>query len=571
MFAAGENFIWGQLKTRRTILILEVLAITLVLGIFVWQLSTLPSLEVQLRSGLHNGLETIAEDCATTLDQRFEEAISRSNRLLAKRFTRLKLQVKDVDKWSGVFYPIAAATPMGEGWFIALPNAKQKKFRVFDYKKPSRYRKNTGTIGQFRENTDLSRELKGALESMVDPSSSIQDFATNRWASAVDSNVVFSFDRTFHQELLIGYPVFFRGTDSLKAIVFSQVNEQYFQEVFLRDFFIREFWTGGEERFGIQKRYLQFGVISSNGDRLLYHSVAYGEKNFEHLVQLSDLGSSLSDLTVGVGFRDAKVKDVAYAIYERNYYLIIGLFIFLIILLAMIFFSAIRLLKLSRLKTEFVANVSHEIKTPLSSIRLATDTLRLGRTKTPEQMERLVEILSTETDRLQHLIYTLLDFSQLEAGRKKFHVEEIKAEAYLQEVGAYFQREVGADLEITDRSLIGGQVKVDRKAMEQVFTIFIDNAKKYGKDNPTIQLIAKRRGKWLSIGVKDFGIGIRKEDQSIIFDKFVRLEDINAPDTQGHGIGLSIAKSILTAMGGKVGVTSRAGNGSTFFVELPIV
>gem|GEM_PF-2495536 len=559
------------MKTRRTILILEILAISLVLGIFLWQLSTLPSLEVQLRAGLHNGLETIAEDCATTMDQRFEEAISRSNRLLAKRFTRLKLEVKDVDKWSGVFYPVAAATPMGEGWFIALPEANKKKFRVFDYKKPSRYRKNSGKIGQFRENTDLSKELKGALETMVGESSSIQEYATNRWSLAVDSNVVFSFERTFHQELLVGYPVFFRGTDSLKAIVFSQVNEEYFQQVFLRDFFIREFWTGGEERFGIQKKYLQFGVISSNGDRLLYHSVAYGEKNFEHLVQLSDLGSSLSDLTVGVGFRNAKVQDVAYAIYERNFYLIIGLFIFLIILLAMIFFSAIRLIKLSRLKTEFVANVSHEIKTPLSSIRLATDMLRLGRAKTPEQMEKLVDILGLETERLQHLIYTLLDFSQLEAGRKKFHVDEIEAETYLEEVEAYFRQQVGAPLQVTERSLVGGNVKVDRKALEQVFTIFIDNAKKYGKDNPTVELILKRKGKRIFIGVKDQGIGIRKEDQSIIFDKFVRLEDINAPDTQGHGIGLSIAKSIVTGLGGKIGVMSRIGNGSTFFVELPIV
>lgn len=543
----------------------------MVLGIFLWQLSTLPSLRIQLRSGLHNGLESIAEDCATTLNDRFETAISKSNRLLARQLSYSRLNPKNSKEWSGIFYPIAAATPLSEGWFLALPEKRGKGFRVFDYKKPSRYRKNTGKIGQFRENTDLGTELKNSLNNTLEPYENIQEYADSRWASAVDSNIVFSYDRNFNKDLLIGYPVFYKGRDSLVGIVFSQVNEWHFENVFLRDFFIKEFWTGGEERSGLKKRHLQFGLISNSGDRLLFHSIAYGENNFEHLVKLTDLGSSLSDLTVGVGFRDAKVTDVADAIYQRNYYLIIGLFVLLIVLLAMIFFSAIRLLKLSRLKTEFVANVSHEIKTPLSSIRLATDTLKLGRAKTPEQLEALVGILGRETDRLQHLIYTLLDFSQLEAGRKKFKFEEIEMEEWLTRVETFFKREAGENLTVMKRNRIKGKVSVDTMAMKQVFTIFIDNAKKYGGEDGRLRLVIKKRGKRVSIGLRDFGIGIRKQDQGIIFDKFVRLGGVDVHDTQGHGIGLSIAKSIMEAMGGKIGVVSRLDEGSTFFVELPIV
>ena len=543
----------------------------MVLGIFLWQLSTLPSLRIQLRSGLHNGLQSIAEDCATTLDERFEMAISTSNRLLAQKLSYSTVDPKSTRAWSGVFYPIAAATPLSEGWFLALPQKRKKSFRVFDYKKPSRYRKNTGTIGQFRENTNLGKELKTSLETNLAEFESVQEYATARWASAVDSNIVFSYDRTFNKDLLIGYPIFYRGQDSLVGIVFSQINEWYFENVFLRDFFIREFWTGGEERSGLQKRHLQFGVISNNGDRPLFNSVAYGENTYEHVVKMTDLGSSLSDLSVGVGFRDAKVTDVADSIYQRNFYLIIGLFILLFFLLVMIFLSAMRLLKLSRLKTEFVANVSHEIKTPLSSIRLATDTLKLGRAKTEEQVGVLVDILGRETDRLQHLIYTLLDFSQLEAGRKKFKTQEMDLETWLKNVEQYFLREAGEGLEVVGRKTFKGKVKLDPKALEQVFTIFIDNARKYASENKRLRLIIKRKGKRIFIGLKDFGIGIRKQDQAIIFDKFVRLGNVDVHDTKGHGIGLSIAKSILEAMGGKIGVISKLGEGSTFFVELPIV
>ena len=498
-------------------------------------------------------------------------AISTSNRLLARKLSYSTVNPRATRNWSGVFYPIAAATPLSEGWFLALPEKRKKSFRVFDYKKPSRYRKNTGTIGQFRENTNLGKELKSSLENNLAEFESVQEYATARWASAVDSNIVFSYDRTFNKDLVIGYPIFYRGSDSLVGIVFSQINEWYFENVFLRDFFIREFWTGGEERSGLKKRHLQFGVISNNGDRPLFNSVAYGENTYEHVVKMTDLGSSLSDLSVGVGFRDAKVTDVADSIYQRNFYLIIGLFILLFFLLVMIFLSAMRLLKLSRLKTEFVANVSHEIKTPLSSIRLATDTLKLGRAKTEEQVGTLVEILGRETDRLQHLIYTLLDFSQLEAGRKKFKTLEMDLETWLKNVEHYFELEAGERLEILERKTFKGKVKLDPKALEQVFTIFIDNARKYAKDDERLQLIIKRKGKRIFVGLKDFGIGIRKQDQAIIFDKFVRIGNVDVHDTKGHGIGLSIAKSILEAMGGKIGVISKIGEGSTFFVELPIV
>ncbi len=552
-------------------MLLEILAIIMVLGIFLWQLSTLPSLRIQLRSGLHNGLQSIAEDCATTLNDRFETAISKSNRLLARQLSYTRLDPRKSKEWSGIFYPIAAASPLSEGWFLALPEKRGKSFRVFDYKKPSRYRKDTGKIGQFRENTDLGTELKKSLNSLLQEKQSVQEYADNRWASAVDSNIVFSYDRTFNKDLLIGYPIFYQGSDSLIGIVFSQVNDWHFEHVFLRDFFLQEFWTGGEERSGLKKRHLQFGLISNNGDRLLFHSIAYGENNFEHLVKLTDLGSSLSDLTVGVGFRDAKVSEVGDSIYQRNFYLIIGLFLLLIVLLAMIFFSAIRLLRLSRMKTEFVANVSHEIKTPLSSIRLATDTLKLGRAQTPEQMNALVGILGRETDRLQYLIYTLLDFSQLEAGRKKFKLEEIEIETYLATVETFFKHEGGENLTVMNRNQFNGSVKVDTMAMKQVFTIFIDNARKYGGDDQRMRLVIKKKGKRISIGLRDFGIGIRKQDQSIIFDKFVRLGEVDVHNTKGHGIGLSIAKSIVEAMGGKIGVFSRVGEGSTFFVELPIV
>jgi signal transduction histidine kinase len=297
--------------------------------------------------------------------------------------------------------------------------------------------------------------------------------------------------------------------------------------------------------------------------------VAYGERKFEHMSSLANLGSWLPDYRVGVRLRDSSVDEVADNIYNRNYYLIIALFVFLILVLTLLYRAAVRMVRLSRLKTEFVANVSHEIKTPLASIKLATDTLKLGRAKTPEQAGKIVNIIDKETERLQYLIHTLLDFSQLESGQKKYKKEQIEASEFWEKAENFFRENIGEGLEINVKGEIKGRLLLDMRAMEQVFTILIDNARKYAPDSNRVVLHASTSRHGLRVALQDFGIGISKENQEIIFDKFVRLGNTDVHNVKGYGIGLSMAKAILKDHGGKIGVESKLGEGSTFYIVIP--
>lgn len=545
------------------------MAILLVTGIFLWQLGALPSLRLQLASGLHNSLQRLSESTAEDLDKSFSQAMTAGNSRLSKTLSRVNFNENQLDALSPEYYRVTSAHPLSEAWLLALPDPKRNSFKVFEYKKPSRYRRDSDFAGVWRRSTDLCEQLEDNLEREFEGEGKLTQRLRTRWASSLDSNLVFQNVRTFDTDLLVGNPVFVEGTDSVKALVFSQLNRWYFSNVFLRDFFLYDFWPREEEREGLQKKHLQFGVLSANGDRILYNSVAYGSADFEHLAPLSALGSWLPEVTLAVGFRDASVEEVSDSIYRRNFYFIIALFILLLVLLILIFFSARRLLRLSRLKTEFVANVSHEIRTPLSSIRLASDTLKLGRIQDPEQMRPLLEILNKETGRLQHMVATLLDFSHLESGRKKYQRVRLGTKEWLEGVKAYFRAAVGDDLEILKKGKIRGEVSLDRTAMEQIFTIFIDNARKYAADNPALILKLEGRRRSVRVGLQDFGIGIRREDQQTIFEKFVRVGNLDVHDVKGHGIGLSMAKAIIRDHGGKIWVESKFGEGSTFFIELP--
>ena len=557
------------MKTRRTILILGILAILLVTGIFIWQLGALPSLRLQLASGLHNSLQRISDASAEELDRNFTRAMSAGNERLAKTLSRVNFSEKQLDALSSEYYRVTSAHPLSEAWLLALPDPRRNDFNVFEYKKPSRYRRDSDFAGVWRENTDLGKQLADFLVQEFSGEARVTEQLQTKWATSLDSNLVFRADRAFETDLLVGEPVFVHGTDSVKALVFSQLNRRYFANVFLRDFFVYDFWPRAEEREGLKKKHLQFAVLSANGDRTLFHSVAYGNSDFEHLTPLSTLGSWLPEVTMAVGFRDSNVEQVADSIYQRNFYFVIGLFILLLILLILIFFSARRLLRLSRLKTEFVANVSHEIRTPLSSIRLASDTLRLGRSADPQQMKPLLEILGKETDRLQHMVSTLLDFSHLESGRKKYHRERIPMQEFVPRLKAFIQQAVTEPLEIIEKGQSPRSLDCDPKAIEQVFTIFIDNARKYSRGALELGLIIDVRRRSIRIGLRDNGIGIRREDQQAVFEKFVRVGNLDVHDVKGHGIGLSMAKAIVRDHRGKVWVESKFGEGSTFFIELP--
>lgn len=561
------------MKPRRTIWLLQIITFSVLISLLVWQFYNLPNLRFQIKSGLHNSLQKIAESGASGLEQGYSDEVLKGFKFLQAQIPLEQFRPNKLDDMKIYFRIVSSSQQLCNAWFIALPNYDYQRFRVYEYKAPSRYRPDTDVTGSWRKDTDLSDFIQSELNKVLAPYQTLDSFAKGYWSTAVDSNLLFIYNRSFTPTTIIGAPVFDSTGKHLKAFFFNQTDPWYLENVFIRDYFNNQFQAGSSEWEGIGKKYLQVGVFSGKGDRLIYNSVAYGRKEFEHMVPITGVNSWLPDFKIGVGFRNSNVEQVGNSIYERNRNLVYFLFLTLVVLVALLFRSARQLVKLSKLRTEFVANVSHEIKTPLASIRLAADTLKLARARTEEQRQTVVSIISKETDRLQYLVETLLDFSQLEAGKKKYRWEELSVQEWWDLAVQFAKEKYNAYLGEISGEPKDQRMKLDRRALEQVVNILMDNAVKYSPNEKRIDLRLKpgKGNDRVRIEVKDYGMGIAKENQALVFDKFVRIGKTDVHDIKGHGIGLSIAKAIVRDHGGRIGVESQLGKGSTFYFELPLL
>ncbi|WP_238991334.1 sensor histidine kinase [Rariglobus hedericola] len=223
-------------------------------------------------------------------------------------------------------------------------------------------------------------------------------------------------------------------------------------------------------------------------------------------------------------------------------------------------------------KISFVANVSHEFKTPLTTIRLYSELLEQGRVPDEGKRQDYLRTIGRETQRLARLVNNVLDFSRLEQGQKRFELAEIDLVAELAalcDMHAPRVAESGLTL-LRDFPEAGGVVKTDRDAVGQIVINLIDNACKYAADGGevTVSLIM-RAGGGAEVRVSDRGPGVPAEHRSRIFHKFHRVDETLTRERDGAGLGLSIARQLARGMGGELSHSPRAGGGAEFILELP--
>ena len=227
--------------------------------------------------------------------------------------------------------------------------------------------------------------------------------------------------------------------------------------------------------------------------------------------------------------------------------------------------------KIDRLKTELLSTVSHELRTPLSSIKgYATTLLEHGDILAPEEAREFLEIIDSESDRLDELIRNLLDMSRLEAGVLRIDREPTD----LAEVARACMRRVQRH---TDRHQLSMEwetdhlADVDASRIAQVLTNLMENAVKYSPDGGEIVTSAQPQGTMLQVTVADQGVGIPQRDLHRVFDRFHRVEGEISKRVGGTGLGLAICQRLVEAHGGKIWVESRLGKGSTFYFTVPLV
>jgi PAS domain S-box-containing protein len=225
-----------------------------------------------------------------------------------------------------------------------------------------------------------------------------------------------------------------------------------------------------------------------------------------------------------------------------------------------------------QLKTDFVATVSHELRTPLAGIYGAAMTLRHREEAVePEQRNRLLDVISSESNRLARIVNDILWASRLESGRMQVEIEQCDPAAIVTEVAEVAQARVPEGLRlVVDASADIPAVAADPDKLRQILANLLDNAVKYSPDGGTVELEASRSGGRVRFRVSDEGLGIPPAEQDRIFEKFFRLDPNLTRGVGGTGLGLYISRELVTRMAGGIWVVSDGRTGSTFFVELPI-
>ncbi len=237
-----------------------------------------------------------------------------------------------------------------------------------------------------------------------------------------------------------------------------------------------------------------------------------------------------------------------------------------------VFVDVTEIRRLETLRRDFVANASHELRTPVTAVRSAAETLRGAAASDPEAAAHFIDIIERNAERLQRLVEDLLDLSRIEAREFRLSFEDVDLHAFAAQMFTLFrdraekkrirlQNEVPRDLELA---------LADRRALEQILTNLVDNALKYSPEGAEISVGAVREAGVLRVFVRDTGPGIEQRHLPRLFERFYRVDTGRSRELGGTGLGLSIVKHLVEALGGMIGVESATGKGTTFAFTLPI-
>jgi signal transduction histidine kinase len=231
-----------------------------------------------------------------------------------------------------------------------------------------------------------------------------------------------------------------------------------------------------------------------------------------------------------------------------------------------------RELRIAELRSQFVSSVSHELKTPLTAIRMFAETLRMGRPADPALRDEYLDIIINESERLTRLLNNVLDFSKIEQGKKTYHLAPTSlAEVARAAVRAmeYPLAQQGFELRVEVENGLPA-VNADRDALEQAILNLLTNAMKYSGESREIGLRLSSQNGHAVIQVTDRGLGVAPEEQARIFEKFYRVPTSESTLIPGAGLGLTLVAHIAQAHGGRVEVQSAPGAGSAFSIHIPL-
>jgi len=311
-------------------------------------------------------------------------------------------------------------------------------------------------------------------------------------------------------------------------------------------------------------------TVTDHRDRPVYRSTGAAPADEVAAVPLSD---ALPAWRLALYTPSALSPRAAIA---RQVMLFTGAFGLLLIVIAAGLVATYRLVRreteAAQLKADFVANVSHDLKTPLALIRVFGETLEMGRVRDEATRQEYYRVITRESERLSRLIENVLDFSRIEGGRRTYALAPTAVEPLVRETVesfAYVLAQQGFKVEVTVDPALPA-VPMDADAVGHALANLLDNAIKYSAERKAVAVTAALRDGGLALTVADEGIGVPREEQTRIFEKFYRVGRSETQARRGSGMGLALVRHVAEAHGGRVTVESRPGHGSRFTLWLPV-
>lgn len=382
------------------------------------------------------------------------------------------------------------------------------------------------------------------------------------------SNMTFHGDQHFYQNVVF-FPIDAAGKDrvSLGGIAFDP---EYLQHEFFPDS-LNDIMMDNGANAAHDNSLPKIGMMihSYRDPEPIVTSPGWdgGYPEVEHKLE-----GAFPDLVLAIKYKGTTIEAISRRFLRTSYFILGGISLLLISGLYFTYRSVNKAMELAKLKSDIVSNVSHELRTPLSLIRLYAETLELGRIPDEQKQLDYYRIIRKESERLTALINNILDFSRIEAGKKEYEFRDTDLSALvrstldayryqIEQNGFAYQEHISDELP---------PVRIDREAIARSLLNLVNNAIKYSSQDRFLAVSLYRTNGSVKLDVQDHGIGIPRNEQHKIFDKFYRVCDPLCHENKGSGLGLSLVRHIVDAHGGEVSVESAPGKGSTFSIVLPL-
>jgi two-component system phosphate regulon sensor histidine kinase PhoR len=342
------------------------------------------------------------------------------------------------------------------------------------------------------------------------------------------------------------------------------------------------------ERHGLKKTSFEFAIVnavnsltfemqSGNFERAYEHALEDTANNRIYYLDITPLPGSETESLVPSESVVVVFPEIQNFIFSSLGWMIAGAILFTLIILAAFYITVRALLrqkKLSEIKSDFINNMTHELKTPLATISLAVDAIRNPKVvNDPEKLHYFSNIIKDENKRMNKQVETILQAALLDKQEVQLRLKELNVHNILAHVADNFklQMDERKGKLVIEPDAQNDLIEGDDVHITNMLSNLVDNAIKYSKEDvpPVITISTMNYGKYLRVRLEDNGIGMNKETVSRIFEKFYRAHTGNIHNVKGFGLGLSYVRTMVDAHHGKIKVESVPGKGSVFTVDLP--